>query len=374
MVDDVAVPTASTKPPRILLRALTLAGVSAGAWLAFSLTGTANAQSPIDDISSALQGVSESAGQAAGNAVTVVEPLVAGTVRIADPAVAAAAPVVEQAAESVAPVVETAAPVIEQADAVAGPIVESVAEIAAPVVEDVADLSSPALEATAPIVDAVAPIVEATAPIVDAAAPIVDAAAPVLDPLTPVVAATAPVVAPIVVTAAPIVRVGLLTPVGLLPVTSPVAAIAPSSALLQVVESAPGVVFGSDSFAGSSAAGTPAGNALSPSVFTTGSPTGIASGPGRVVTVGSDSLLASDAPSGPLPVPSAPSVPGVPGPVGAPGCPGHSGSGSGGSSSSQVAATTPFGPPSVLANAQFADGDLAAALLTRCEEPGSSPD
>jgi hypothetical protein len=328
MVDDVAVPTASTKPPRILLRALTLAGVSAGAWLAFSLTGTANAQSPIDDISSALQGVSESAGQAAGNTVTVVEPLVAGTVRIADPAVAAAAPVVEQAAESVAPVVETAAPVIEQADAVAGPIVESVAEIAAPVVEDVADLSSPALEATAPIVDAVAPIV----------------------------------------------RVGLLTPVGLLPVTSPVAAIAPSSALLQVVESAPGVVFGSDSFAGSSAAGTPAGNALSPSVFTTGSPTGIASGPGRVVTVGSDSLLASDAPSGPLPVPSAPSVPGVPGPVGAPGCPGHSGSGSGGSSSSQVAATTPFGPPSVLANAQFADGDLAAALLTRCEEPGSSPD
>ena len=117
-----------------------------------------------------------------------------------------------------------------------------------------------------------------------------------------------------------------------------------------------------------------AGNALSPNVFTTGSPTGIASGPGRVVTVGSDSLLASDAPSGPLPVPSAPSVPGVPGPVGTPGCPGHSGSGSGGSSSSQVAATTPFGPPSVLANAQFADGDLAAALLTRCEEPGSSPD
>ena len=93
-----------------------------------------------------------------------------------------------------------------------------------------------------------------------------------------------------------------------------------------------------------------------------------------VVTVGPDSLLTSGAPLGGLPAPSAPSLPGVPGPAGAPGCPGHSGSGSGGSGSLQVAATTPFGPQLVLAHAQHADGDHAAALLTRCDEPGSSPD
>ena len=54
---------APTSLRRTIVRCATIAGLSAGAWLAFSLSSTANAQGPLDIASDAVQGVSHSAGQ-----------------------------------------------------------------------------------------------------------------------------------------------------------------------------------------------------------------------------------------------------------------------------------------------------------------------
>ncbi len=370
----VALPTAPAQSRRLVRRALTVAGVAAGAWLAFSLAGTANAQTPTDDIPSALQGVSESVGHTLGDTVDAAQPVTQAAVQIIDPVVVAVVPVVEQAAESVAPVAQAAGPVVEQAVDVAAPIAPSATEAAAPVLEEVAVISAPILDSVAPVVEEVAaPIAEGVAPIVDAAMPVVAITAPVVDAVTPVAEATAPAVAPIIGVGAPVVEAAAsLAPVA----ASPIAVPAPSSVIVQDVPlPAIDVAAIADFTVGSPTAGsTGAGHALLSNVFTSGASPRTERDSASGTTPGSAPLLAPGAPIGGLPEPWAPPAPGAPGPAGAPGCPGQSGSGSGGSGSLHVAATTPFGPQRVQTFAQPADGDHAAALLTRCDEPGSSPD
>jgi hypothetical protein len=371
MIDGVDLPTAPTQPRRFVRRALTVAGVAAGAWLAVSLAATANAQTPTDDIPSALQGVSESVGQTLGDTVDAAQPATQAAVRIVDPVVAVAAPVVEQAAESVAPVAQAAGPVVEQAVDVAAPIVDSVTDAAAPVLDEVTVISAPILDSGAPIVEEVAvPIVEGVAPIVDAAMPVLVVTAPVVDAVTSVAETTAAVAAPIAGAVAEAVASQAPADGSLVGVP------APSSMIVQdLLQSAVDVAVITDFTVGSpTSESVGAGNALLANVFTSGTTprTERDSAPGA--TPGSASLLATGAPIGGLPEPWAPPAPGAPGPAGAPGCPGQSGSGSGGSGSLHVAATTPFGPQRGQTSAQSADGDHAAALLTRCDEPGSSPD
>jgi len=211
-------------------------------------------------------------------------------------------------------------------------VVEEVAVVVAPVVEEVAVVATPVVDATVPVV---APIIGAVAPVVQAVAPHAPAD------------------------------------------ISPVVGLAQSQVIVQDVSgsmvfvTAGSVDIGVGSLTASSVR---AGNVLLPNVFTPTTSPQTESDSGQAAAVGQDSLLTTGAPVGSTPEPLAPSLPNVPGPTGVPGCPGHSGSGPAGSGSLHVAAATPFGQHLVLARAQRADGDRAAALLTRCDEPGSSPD
>ena len=189
MSDGIDLSAAPTKRRRYLARVLTVAGVSAGAWFAISLASTANAQSPIDDISAALQDVSSSTAQAVSTVSDAARPVVDTAARTADPVVQAAVPVVAGAADLAAPVVEQAAdaaePVLDEVAEVTAPIVEQVSEVAAPVVDQVDDLTVPVVEAVAPIVDQVATV---TAPVVTLTEPVLESVSPVLDPVAAVVA------------------------------------------------------------------------------------------------------------------------------------------------------------------------------------------
>jgi hypothetical protein len=119
-------------------------------------------------------------------------------------------------------------------------------------------------------------------------------------------------------------------------------------------------------------------NAVEKSLPSNGFPLPVSSrapdGTDQADTVGTDSVPTSGTQHHALPAPVTPTMPGLPGPAGAPGCPGQSGPGSGGSGSPQIAASIPFSAQGVPAKVQRCDGDRAAALLTRCDEPGSSPD
>jgi hypothetical protein len=252
--------------------------------------------------------------------------------------------------------------------------VESATDAAAPELDEGAVISAPILDSVARIVEEVAvPIVEGVAPIVDATMPVLLITAPVVDAVTPVVETTATVAAPIIGVGGPVAEaVPSLAPAD----GSLITVLAPSPVIVQdVLQSAIDVAVITDFAVGSpTSENVGAGNALLANVFTSGTTprTERHSAPGT--TPGSASLLATGAPIGGLPEPWAPPAPGAPGPAGAPGCPGQSGSGSGGSGSLHVAATTPFGPRHVQTPAQSAVEDHAAALLTRCDEPGSSPD
>ncbi|MET0864298.1 MAG: hypothetical protein ABWZ98_08170, partial [Nakamurella sp.] len=76
MTDVVDNQTAPRNLRRTIVRCATLAGVTAGAWLAFSLTSTANAaEGPLDGAADALHGVSSSAGQLVDDVVQPVQPI-----------------------------------------------------------------------------------------------------------------------------------------------------------------------------------------------------------------------------------------------------------------------------------------------------------
>jgi len=275
---------------RTLIRAATVAGLTAGAWLAFSLASTANAQSPLDEASNALHGVSGAAGQLVGDIADTASPMVGAVTQVA------------------APVVQVAAPVAEVVTDIAAPVTQDVTDIAAPVVNDVA----------APV-GAGGLVVESVADVVLVAD--VSASNGPADDVTEVVVAD--VVAPAGQVLDPIVN----------------AEVHPRIALSTDIR-----------FAASSAAPT---------------------GPCRLEAATNRAIPAVDAPT--LVGPEAPTAPRTPAPPGAPGCPGNAGGTAGTSGSPLLAAIGPAGSSATVPLIAGTDRDHDAALLSRADEPGTSP-
>jgi hypothetical protein len=378
----------STLPPtigRAIARGLTIFGVGAAAWLAFSLTSAAQAQTPLDVESTALDGVSISVQGSAGDAGGPVN----GTVgRVADPVVqrvepvvpdVAAAPVIEDVE---VPIADAAKPIADAAEPIADQVVD---DYAAPVLDETLDLAGPALSVGAntvtPIIGAgeliaSAPdtVAEITAPVVDLSlsgltAPVPDVAAEITVPVVDLAASdvTAPLPGSAAEIAVPAVD---LTP-HVLREVAPIAAvespIGQSVAQLGLVGKPIESKFANGPVGAQPGAGAAVGDVAVGRNFATATlltaPIGWQTATGPAALTGAATPAVSDPPI----------VPGTPNPIRTSGCPGTAG-GTGGSAGSQLISLT--GPADSVAAVSLTSGtelDHAAVLLSRANEPGTSP-
>jgi len=355
---------APTSLRRAIVRCATVAGPSAGAWLAFSLSSNAHAQGPLDITSDAVENVSDSAAQLVSGGAEPIGQITA-------PVAQAVAPVVDNVSDAAAPVVDdVVTPVVSEVADTAEPFVDDVAGSAALVGKDVADY-------VAPVIDEVA---QDTAPVVDIAAPVV---APVTGLITPVLDRTAPVTVPVAGNVAPAVTpvfgaiTGVTNPGEAVLPASLAALLAPTLGTLDPTELAAAPVASDRSGGGIPAAGAPS-TASFRSTGATWIPlsqvaliaTTVTSSPAPATA---DAVL-RPAPAGSSNPAGTPAAPSVPVPAGAPGCAGGTATSVGSNGSGRAADLGLAGRNALRTFTGTANCDSVARLPTRAfERPTPTP-
>jgi len=329
--------SAPTSVRRAVIRCATVAGLSAGAWLTFPLSSTANAEGLLDATTNAVQGVSSSA-----------EQFIGGT---AEPIGQIAAPLVDAVAPASSSVADVAAPVV---DDVAEPVVSEVVDAVEPVVVEVVQDAVPIVEAvySPPLIDEVA---EVPLPIVDTVA---EVAAPVVAPVV------SPVAGPVAGVFSPVNAV-LATPLAnlLVPIASPLDHVELAATLVASDRSGGGVP--ATGVLSSAPVAVPGNAWISLSDLTFEGAIDQAKGVRPVLLPAATSSLS--------PTATTPVGPPVPVPAGAPGCTGGTAITAGCNGSGSAAVLSPASQIAAPALATTALPDPFAGLPNRVYEPGFSP-